>query len=407
MDQLPLWSEELEPTRRTLGQKVCIGLALVALACGAVGLLLSCCPERRQVPEVPQLPHAPGAVEEPPYVRVRLQSAGKLRAAVDARGTWREADGSATLPAPPGAGPWTIGARRGSLVLNGTPLGVPAAVLHPARGTFRLEGREYRGRLLVRATDDGLRAINVVPPEDYLRSVVASEMYVNWPMEALMAQAVAARTYMLYAVLRDKGYLTPIDLAYKGAGAETGATDLAVKLTEGIVLTYRGDLFCAYFHSTCGGHTVAAEKVFHRDAIPPLSGVPCEWCRASPAYRWRAVFAAGEILDALRDAGVQTIRSIVPTGTEPEGYAREVLINGQKSLDANRFRLALGGAELKSTRFQVEQTGQQFAFSGWGYGHGVGLCQWGARGMAKEGYRWQQILRHYYPGVEIEQIGTD
>lgn len=407
MDQLRLWDEEPEPVRRTLGQKVCIALSLIVLAVGLVGLALSCCPARRRVPEVPDLPLVPRPIEEPATVRVLLRTAPTLTAAVSTRGTWRDAEGRATLAAPPGGGPWTVGTQGGSLTLDGRPLGVPAAELQPARGYVRLEGRDYRGSLLMRADDGAVRAVNVVPPEDYLRSVVAAEMYVNWPMEALMAQAVAARTYMLYTVLREKGYLTTIDMAYGGRSVETGATDLAVKLTEDVALTYAGDLFSAYFHSTCGGHTISVDRVFDYEPIPPLRGVPCGWCEPSPAYEWKANFTPEEIRRALGGDGPQSIREVAVVGAEAHDYADSVLINQQVEVDAYRLRLALGGGKVKSTWFRVERVGDEFVFSGRGYGHGVGLCQWGAWGMAGDGYSWQQILRHYYPGAAIERIGGE
>ncbi len=387
---------------RTLRQRLCIGLAALALVCGSAILIVSCCRIRTRIPPVPPMPQAPKAIAEPAVVRVVLRKSAEVTAAAPGAGTWRAVGpGGAELAA--GEGPWHVGAADGVLTLDGRPLAAPDAELHPHNRLFRLGDRTYRGYLAVSAAGDVVKAVNVIEPELYLKSVVGSEMYASWPMDALMAQAVTARTYMLY-VYRAQGYLAPRDMAYKGVSGEARDPSLAVELTRALVLTYRDDLFCAYFHSTCGGHTVAAARAFGEEAIPPLSGVPCDWCRRSSAYSWRVVMRAEQVARALKAMGIDAVRSIAPSGVGPEGYARFVLVNGASQLDAYDFRLALGAGELKSTQFTVAKQGDAFVFEGRGYGHGVGLCQWGACGMAREGHDWQRILKYYYPGVEIRQI---
>jgi len=389
------------PEPKTTGQKVCIGLVLLLMVSGAAALILSCCPTRRRIPRVPPLPSAPPAVSMPGKVRVLLVRGTKATAACPDGGTWHAGPPGQNPVLASGKGPWDVGLGDGRVMLGGEPLG-PQAFLYPNDGRFSLNGTTYRGRLTASVSGDALTFYNELPPGQYLRSVVGSEMYAGWPLDAQMAQAVAARTYMLYTQ-RDKGYLSLIDMAYKGVEAESRYPDLAVELTRGIVITYNGRLFPAYFHSTCGGHTVAVDKVFDDLLIAPLSGVPCEWCRQSPAYEWQVQLPAAQIARALADRGVQRVRSLVPLGTEPEGYAREILVNGTLQMDANAFRLAVGGNKLKSTRFSVTARGDDFVFEGRGYGHGVGLCQWGAWGLAREGHDWQHILTYYYPGVDIEQ----
>jgi len=236
-----------------------------------------------------------------------------------------------------------------------------------------------------------------------MRSVVGSEMYHSWPLNALMAQAVCARTFVVYAV-STKGSLSRLDLAYKGIAGEGRAPDLAVELTRGIVLTYNGRILPAFFHSTCGGRTASAAKIFGEDPIPPLEGVPCDWCRQSSTYTWKAELKAADVAKSLKLAGVREIRTIEPQQTEPDGYARFVLINGRERMDANAFRLRVGPGAVKSTKFQVQRRGDRFVFEGHGFGHGAGLCQWGAFGMADAGRDWQQILGHYYPGAELQSL---
>jgi stage II sporulation protein D len=106
---------------------------------------------------------------------------------------------------------------------------------------------------------------------------------------------------------------------------------------------------------------------------------------------------------ALANWGITSVTSIQIEGVDGAGYAEDVLINGTVRMRAYSFRSALGPNLLRSTAFGVEAQGDAFKFSGRGWGHGVGLCQWGARGMAREGRGWQEILMHYYPGAEIAE----
>lgn len=386
---------------RTAGQRVCIGLALLVMLGGAVALILSCYPGRPSVPTVPPLPPAPPAVSMPAQVKVLLAQA-EATVSCAGGGTWHAGapEGNPVLTS--GSGPWEVRAEGGEVLLNGERLGA-RAVLYPNRERFSLNGRVYRGQLAAVAGDGGLRLFNELSPELYLRSVVGSELYAGWPLDVHMAQAVAARAYLLYTQ-QSKGYLTLLDLAYRGVEAESRNPDLGVELTQGVIITYNGRPFPVYFHSTCGGHTAPVTKVFNDPPIAPLAGVRCDWCRQSTAYRWRVRLSATEIAQALSDRGIRRVRTLEPLGMEPEGRARTILVNGAVEVDANAFRLAVGPGRLKSTRFEVTAQGDEFLFEGTGYGHGVGLCQWGAWGLAREGYDWRAILAHYYPGTAIEQV---
>ncbi len=378
-------------------------LLLALMVTGPVLLLLSCRPVRPRRPVV--LPPAPATIDEPPLIAVHLaRSHRALSAGCAGGGTWYGvSDGNRTL-ATGGIGPWRLGAAGGRLALDDEPQPWTKMELHPASGPFRLGARNYRGVLAIEAgPDGGLVAVNFVSPRDYLRGVVGSEMYQSWPLDALMAQAVAARTFMLYA-LRDKGYMGPRDMAYRGTAAESGSTDLAVELTAGAILTYGSRILPAYFHSTCGGHTAPVDKAFAEEPIPPLQGVPCEWCRQSPTYEWQADIAGYRISQALRQKGAGPVRAIAPVDAEPDGYARYVDVNGVLRLGANAFRSSVGSGTLKSARFRVEARDGRFLFQGNGHGHGVGLCQWGARGLAAAGRDWREILQYYYPGAVLSKI---
>lgn len=399
------------PLRRPAWQQVCIALALLLLVGGPAAVLLARRPHPRPRRAMP-MPPAPSTITQPPLVIVRIARSNDdlFVDCPGGGGTWYAGAEEGRRLVAAGAGPWIVGSRNGRLTLDKQELPEPAMELYCADGLFRLEGRTYRGSLALKAGRNGeLTALNSVGSRDYLRSVVGSETYRNWPLDALMAQAVAARTFMLHT-LRSRDHLSLYDMAYKGVRAESGSAELAVGLTAGIVLTHDAKLLPAYFHSTCGGHTAPADKVFAEEPIGPLQGVACQWCQSSPTYRWTAEIPAYRIAQSLRERGVAQVRSISPAGTGADGYARFVDIaapgapNGPIRMAANAFRRAVAPGLLKSTCFTVTAQGNRFVFQGRGHGHGVGLCQWGAWGLAVAGKTWEQILQHYYPGAVLQKI---
>ena len=338
----------------------------------------------------------------PLQVQVRLATgARRLRVGCAGTGRWS----APALPErAPAAGPWEVSAPSGSLRIGDELLAGPEATFTPGDGVFELDGRRYRGSLAVRAdAQGGLTAMELASVDDYVRGVLPIEMPHYWPREALMAQAVVARTFALYRMSAPDGkrsYLTLGDMAYRGAASESPRTDEAVSATAGTVLFYGGAPLPAYFHSTCGGHTSSVEPVFSEKALPPLAGVPCDWCRDSPCYRWKVRMDRSELVRELAPWGVVFLDSIRPLDVDEGGRPRVFLLNGTKQVNASQFRLAVGPDRIRSTSFMAARRGRAFEFTGRGWGHGVGLCQWGARGMALDGKRWREILAHYYPGAE-------
>ncbi len=303
-----------------------------------------------------------------------------------------------------GSGPWQVKSTPGGIQIGDYSIFGSPVVLRGEGGRFRLGDRSYRGKLVVTRTDSGLTAINHLTVEQYLYGVVPSEMPASWPGEALAAQAVAARTYVLDKLRHTSGdswNLKALDLAYRGMEREDPRATRAVQQTTGMVLTYGGEVFPAYFHSTCGGHTVPAGKVFDSSSIPPLEGVPCDWCRDSSYYSWTARMDAAELTDKLSARGIRSLKKLEVEGRGRDGHARSIIVNGTP-INANAFRLAIGPQNLRSTNFSVKKHGNTFVFSGHGWGHGVGLCQWGARGLAESGTDWRNILRHYYQGATLQ-----
>jgi stage II sporulation protein D len=291
-------------------------------------------------------------------------------------------------------------------------------IVAQTESAIELNGVRYRGNLLLRPNVDkgkGSSKFSVIEETDierYIAGVIGSEMPYYWNTEALRAQAITARTFALYQRRKrgDAPYHTKsISLAYRGLKKEKRNLNVVVEETRGMVMLYGDQVFPAYFHSTCGGRTEDANLVFQQDGIPPLSGVKCGFCGASKYYRWETKIDKKVLEKKLRhvNPNITNIYKIQPVGVGPGNHSSMIQIRysgGTKEMNANEFRLLIGSANLRSTAFSTEDRGRSIKFSGRGWGHGVGLCQYGAQGMAEKGYKWPEILEHYYPETEIKKI---
>ncbi|HOX39620.1 MAG TPA: SpoIID/LytB domain-containing protein [Candidatus Brocadiia bacterium] len=278
-----------------------------------------------------------------------------------------------------------------------------------------VKGSNYHGSvILCRTAGGGLDVINECDPEAYVRSTLPAEMSPSWPEEALYAQAVALRSYVVYYI-RSKAeaghHLSGISAAYRGMSRESRRTNHATFDTRGMVLVWKDNYFPAYFHSTCAGHTADCSVVFSIASLPPLEGRRCPFCHNSPHSSWKGVSVArAELVEKLKADGVNVkdIESIRTAGAKGgDFHPGEVIINGSIRMNANRFRLLVGAAKLKSAAFDAKISGDKVVFSGKGWGHGVGLCQFGAKEMAQSGYNWKQILAFYYPEARLLKLYDD
>jgi stage II sporulation protein D len=264
--------------------------------------------------------------------------------------------------------------------------------------------------------------VNEVGLEDYLRGVVPAEMPSWFEMEALKAQAIAARTYAGRGMGRHaaEGFNLCDGVCcqvYGGAAGETGKTDDAVAATKGAILTYDGRPIVAMYHSDCGGITESATNVGLRDGIPYLASAPDspesggpEFCANGHAHRWTAAIPADGIARALRrqGEGVGVVRKVTVLSRDETGRVGRLHIDGaagSATVAATSFRMACGSTRLKSTNFTVTKSGRAFVFRGIGYGHGLGMCQYGANGRASAPHSQscEEILAHYYPGTQLER----
>jgi len=280
-------------------------------------------------------------------------------------------------------------------------------------GAIELNNVWYRGEIrVVQQFNNKFSVIEEVDLESFISGVLGSEMPPTWDEEALRAQAVTARTYVMYKKKvrgNDAYHLDMLDLAYRGMSSESPRLNKIVQDTKGVVMVYNWNIFPAYFHSTCGGHTEDVRSVFGKDSIPPLSGVMCNYCNNSKYSRWSTDINKSEIERRLGDAKVyvSNIYSIKATnlGAGKHGSRVEIVsANGSKEMNANDFRLMVGPNYLYSTAFDSKNNGKSITFSGRGWGHGVGLCQYGAQAMAEKGFQWTDILKHYYPKIELVRV---
>ncbi len=264
----------------------------------------------------------------------------------------------------------------------------------------------YRGRVLLVPRNGGITAVNYVDLEQYLYSVLGAEMDGGWPQEALKAQAVAARTYALYKRERSNGvYDLGDDQAwqvYRGLASESGGTQAAVRATAGQVLTYNGQMILAVFHSSSGGHTENVEDVWE-DPLPYLRGVP-DYDKGSPVFEWTRSFSQADLSERL--SGVGKVVSMTPERTTAFGSILSMKVVGEggtRTMTGEAIAAALG---LRSTRFRVNRqpNSTNFTVVGRGFGHGVGLSQWGAYNLARAGYTYYQILMHYYQNTSLAKV---
>lgn len=342
---------------------------------------------------------------------------------------------------------WTFTADEAGRVLGrsaaGRTLGPVSAMVRidPSEGgRVLIDGRPFRGGALVRSAGPGrLTAVNLVALESYLLGVVPRELGPRPPseIEAVKAQAVAARTYAIATLGSRERYgfdvfATIEDQVYGGEEAEDSVASRAVRETRGEVVTYRGTPILAYYHSTCGGRTAAVEEVWPRPPQPYLKSVSDEigrsgryYCDFSNRFRWSVTWSGAELVTVLARTlvgvagappeSVRRITNVSVTGRTPSNRveAVRVVVDGGEYVirgDSTRWLLAPpSGGILNSSRFELRQDRSggevvRLVVEGGGWGHGVGMCQVGAIGRARAGHDYRRILRAYYRDTEVTRL---
>ncbi|MCK4998190.1 MAG: SpoIID/LytB domain-containing protein [Anaerohalosphaera sp.] len=327
--------------------------------------------------------------------------------------------------------PFSVSVKNGSIAIGKHTFGKTVYIEPDSPFIINLNSTPYRGRMTI-TTDlrgESFDIVNTLPIEAYLAGVIAAEMPSYWEPQALKAQAVASRTYCLF-IKQKFGPKRHWDLkatqasqVYKGVNAETATVKQALKETTGMVLTctqnHGRDIFPTYFSSTCGGRTENSKHVFGDDYVS-LTSVKCRYCRtvaqssllnwSSPHYTIdgvsRLIMRKYPHLQKLRK--IKTVTPIYTSPQKPPQRITSVKLKGtndrEATMRAENFRLTVDptGAAIKSTCSTLITTGDKIQFiNGKGYGHGVGLCQYGAEAMARQGKNFRQILKFYYTNSTI------
>ncbi len=272
----------------------------------------------------------------------------------------------------------------------------------------------YVSNKVIRVMDESKKEVSVVPFEEYIKGVLAGEMPATFELEALKAQAVAARSYAMVQINKNKDkdydvvntinnqvYLTDSALKDKWKDdypKKINKIKKAVTETKGEYLTYNNEVAEALFFSTSIGKTENSEDVFS-SKVPYLRSVSSAWDEASPVYEDTSTFSLKDFYSKLNLPYNDKINYEV-LDRSATGRVKQIKINGVTF----KGRDLASKLKLRSNYFHITQNAQNVTFTTKGYGHGVGMSQYGALGMAKEGYTYEQILKHYYQGIEIKKI---
>lgn len=311
------------------------------------------------------------------------------------------------------AGTLAIKALGNGKIQVGTLQAAQPIILEPAANTILgWNNNSYSGKIYILPAKNAFHLVEHAPLETYLYGVLPYEMSYTWPLEALKAQAVAARTYTLKTLegVKNQNFDVYSDVRsqmYKGGGKQYDSVKKAVDQTRGQVLTYEDKLFFTYYHANCGGATDDVRSWnFGAKSIKPLSGASCKYDSHSKSYKWAMNVARHKVESYAKSVGLTgALKSIKISRKTDTGRATNLIIKtakGSKTVPCGRFRLATGIRSCKITKLDVRKN--DVRFEGKGYGHGIGMCQDGANGMAKDGKNYRKILKNYYPGAEIKTL---
>ncbi len=286
----------------------------------------------------------------------------------------------------------------------------PGAVVVTAATPVRMGDRTLSTSVQVERGATGLTVVEELPLDEYVAGVLSGEMPRSFPAEAQKAQAVAARTYAL---------VKKIEAEASGRGAHLGASVLsqvyvggaaspqaraAVEATRGEVLVFGNEPVEAFFHASCGGRTESGLDALGRD-LPYLTSVTCGYCNEAPGVRWKLALSGADLARAVGLPARVTALQVAERSGSGRAARVELTSGGRVvSLAAADLRQRLGYSRLPSLAFEVVERKGIITFEGRGQGHGAGLCQWGAAGMARAGKGYREILAHYYPGTRVVKM---
>ncbi len=288
--------------------------------------------------------------------------------------------------------------------------------------------KSYNGSIQLTVSDNSINIVNYIDLEDYLNGVISKEMPLGVGtenLEALKALAICARTYAVLRMLEGKSLYDIFDdtrdQMYGGIDAESPLSDRAVEETKGILLEYDHNPALVFYSSTCGGHTAAVQDVFTNEEYPYLLGIKDgnePYCKISSKFEWEESYSFEDVVDRLVDAALiksskynfleidvnsrfncGRVNELEIILEDEDGEEISVKIFGNDIRDV--LRTGNGKSGLWSNSFHIKLSEDRIVLHGNGYGHGVGLCQWGAIYLSKTGWSYQDILQHYFPGTTV------
>lgn len=291
-------------------------------------------------------------------------------------------------------------------------------LIKPSSGNVLVyNGKPYKGSFLLILSDQKTILINRVPLEEYVIAVVQSESWPGWPVEVNKAFAIASRTYVASMIKRARAQKLLYDVRddnnhqrynLYGRPISTHVYE-AVKSTQGLFLFYNNEPIIAMFDACCGGVIPAHIQDFNFEKAPYLARTyPCTFCKECRSYAWKVEHDKAELERLFQKANLpaRSVKSMLVTHKDKAGIVLNVEVkdaqNKQHSIAGKRLYSLLD--TVKSFAYGISMKSGKFVFSGKGLGHHLGMCQWGARQMVKEGYSYKQILSFYYPGARLKKI---
>ena len=294
-----------------------------------------------------------------------------------------------------------------TIYLNGKRYTGSQLVLVPHDGVLYFNDNCYQGSFLITCHAGNAYLINALDLEDYVFSVLRTESWPGWPLEVNKVFAIACRSYAIAMIVRSKANKLPYHI--KNTNAHQTYTGLhespllksAVQETKGVFLAYNGKPIIAMFDGCCGGVIPSLIKDFNFSQAPYLArSYPCTYCKSCKIYNWQATYTAQTLASSLGVPHIKKVKDIKISSKDKAGLVREVTIKGSKGnarVPGKKVYSRL--KDVKSFCFSVQKTGDTITFTGRGYGHHLGLCQWGAREMVRLGNSHKQVLQFYYPGT--------
>ncbi|MHA1575503.1 MAG: SpoIID/LytB domain-containing protein [Alphaproteobacteria bacterium] len=305
-------------------------------------------------------------------------------------------------------------AGNGVILFNNKPTNSKGLLIQPdITQTIWVDGTLYRGNIELLVTPKNtLLVVNKLGLEEYIMGVVPKETFASWPDAALKSQAVAARTFAIYHIKNhrknDYDIVSPIHQLYGGMSAEDPRTTKAILETEGEILTYDGDVLCTFFYTCCGGQTEKAENIFKTIKSYP-DPVKSPYCKNTRHYSWKFSIAVANVEQKLKLKGKSLNGPVIKIQILKRfksGRISQIKLSSRKKsvvLTGEECRNIFGYNKLRSTLFNVKLKSGRIYFSGRGWGHAVGLCQWCSKGMADKDINYEKILYHFYPGSKIKR----